>query len=87
MRSLTVGDEDNNEYFARFASNPNDNVEDMGENDPHDIDAEDAYMAFDMDADLPSYPEVCVCMHVHLYMCYTLFQGYFNFQGLLVEIV
>jgi hypothetical protein len=64
MRSLTVGDEDNNEFFARFANNPNDNVEDMGENDPHDFDAEDAYMAFDnMDADLPSHPEPEVCVH------------------------
>ncbi|KAJ3705284.1 hypothetical protein LUZ61_008989 [Rhynchospora tenuis] len=62
MRSLTVGDEENNEFFSRFANNPHDYVEDMGEdmgeNDPHDFDAADAYMAFDnMDTDVPSYPE------------------------------
>lgn len=89
MRSLTVGDEENNEFFARFVDNNNDDVEDMGENDPHDFDAEDAYMAFDnTDAGLPSYPEVCLCarvchivgMNVHLYICHALFQ-------VLVEIV
>ncbi|KAJ4760748.1 Condensin-2 complex subunit H2 [Rhynchospora pubera] len=62
MRSLTVGDEQNNEFFSRFANNPPDYVEDMGEdmgeNDPHDFDAADAYMGFDnMENDVPSYPE------------------------------
>lgn len=78
MRSLTVGDEENKEYFNRFPNNPNDNVEDMGENDPHDFDAADAYMAFDnMDADVPSYPEVSVCARVHLYSMLLYIKYYF----------